>query len=75
MSQQNKDRKFALLITVVVILGSQASVLYLQSLGILTSSWQALLIAFIFIALGSVAWIQYKRNQGKNIKFSPKAQS
>jgi hypothetical protein len=60
-----KDRIVGLVLTVIVIWAGLFSVLYLQNLGILVYSWQALLIAVIFITLGSVAWIIYKRSQQK----------
>lgn len=75
MSQLNKDRMFSLLIYVVGIFATLASVVTLQSLGILTNAWQALIIAVIYITLSAVAWIHYKSNQRKNIRFSPKTQN
>jgi hypothetical protein len=67
MSQKSKDRLFATLITLVTIFATMASLLILQSLGILIDAWQALIIAVIFITLGSVVWIHYRSNQLKNI--------
>jgi hypothetical protein len=61
----NKDRIAGLVITVVTIWATVLAVVYLPNLGILVDSWQALLIAVIFIALGSFAWVIYKRSQQK----------